>query len=274
MQDRVLDERLQDEGRDQLFHRPRVRLQVKAKPLLQAQALDLQIAAYERPFVGQGHLVERLPVHSQAVVQDLAETLQRPLCERRITAHQAESRMERVEEEVGIELAAEHGQLGAGAQRVGLGRARRLLPHALGVLPGVGPARDREIDEPAHHRLPGDDHRIEAKLGAARGQERIEGPGRDDARGPDQRIRHRQPEVSREEPGPPLVVPGHPPRKPKHQQSQERKREDGDESGPDRGRRRSARGHEERRVHRGQRNPGDRVRPQRRIAKHRANATP
>jgi hypothetical protein len=201
-------------------------------------------------------------------MQHLAEALERPLGQRGVSPHEPESGVEGVQQEVGIELAAERRQLRPGAQCFGLGRARGLFPHPLGVLPRVCRAGNREIDEPADERLPGGDHRRRGKLGAASGEKRIERPGRDHPGRRGHGIRRHQRELSREERGPPLVAPGHAPGNPQYQKAEERKRKDGQQGGPDRGHGWPSSAHVERRVHRDQGNPGDHVRAQRRMASH------
>jgi hypothetical protein len=58
VEDRVLDQRLQDERWHQARHRLRVRFQAELKPILQTEALDLQVAADERPLLSDRDLVQ------------------------------------------------------------------------------------------------------------------------------------------------------------------------------------------------------------------------
>jgi hypothetical protein len=154
---RVLDERLQGEGRDEAVHDRGVPLQADAQAVAHPQPLDLEIHRHEGPLLAQGHLVDGLPVEPQSVVEEPAQALQGVLRERRLPAHEAEERVQRVEEEVRVELRPQGGQLRPRAQGVGDGGARRLLAHAGGVPGGIGRAHEREVDERADDRLPGRD---------------------------------------------------------------------------------------------------------------------
>ena len=114
--DGILDERLEREGRDRDAQRRLVRLHLQAQPRTQPHALEIQVAPDELPLPGERHPVASGLLHPLAETQELAQALERLLGEGRVAAHEAQQRVQHVQHEVRMELRAQERELGARAQ--------------------------------------------------------------------------------------------------------------------------------------------------------------
>ena len=123
--DAVLDQRLQAERRDLVLQRGRVDLPADVEPGAEAQAFQGEVVAHELHLVGQGHAVGGAALAVEHVAQHAREAQERGLGRARVLAGQRDERVEGVEQEVRIELAADRRQLGARQRRLGLGRRQR-----------------------------------------------------------------------------------------------------------------------------------------------------
>jgi hypothetical protein len=102
-------------------------------------------------------------VDALRVAEEVAQALERGLGRRRLADHEPEHGVERVQEEVRVELGPERVELGAGPERL---RARR--PLGLGAQPRrveerVGDARERRVHEEAREELEGNDAHLEPR---------------------------------------------------------------------------------------------------------------
>ena len=119
MDDRVLDERLEGEGRHGDLERGRVRVDLEPEAVAQAHALELEVAADEVPLARERHPVAAGLVDPLPEPQQLAQPLEGALRARRVAADETEQGVEHVEHEVRVELRAQELELGAGTQHVG-----------------------------------------------------------------------------------------------------------------------------------------------------------
>lgn len=106
MADRVLEQWLQRKRRYVARQGCIVDVGVDLQAITEAELLERQVVLRERPFLGQQHLVAGLLLYSQGVAHEVAELLQRLLSGAGVAAHQGEQRVQRVEEEVRIDLGA------------------------------------------------------------------------------------------------------------------------------------------------------------------------
>jgi hypothetical protein len=100
-------------------------------------------------------------LHAQRVAQQVAELLERFLRTRLILSDEGEQRVQRVEEEVRVDLRAQCRQLGLRLQRPGP-RGAFLLPAQLRLdLDCVRDRRENAVDQHRHQELPESDRRVE-----------------------------------------------------------------------------------------------------------------
>ncbi len=130
--DRVLDERLQRERRNHAIERVGVEPLDDAQTVAEAQLLEREIVADESHLVGQRHVLARRAFDVEHVAQHVAEPLERVLGGLRIATNERGERVQRVEQKVRIELAAQRRELGVHAQRIGAGDAGLLFAQPLG----------------------------------------------------------------------------------------------------------------------------------------------
>ena len=154
MDDRVLDEGLHGEGRDGEVEGGRIRPQLQAQPVAQAQPLQLEVARDEGPLVAQGHAVHLPLLHAHPEPQQLAQALDGGLRPRGIAPDEAEERVQRVEDEVRVELRAQQLQLGPRVERLCAAGPVLGLAGARPVVPRVPGAEKAGLEGGVHHRLP------------------------------------------------------------------------------------------------------------------------
>jgi hypothetical protein len=108
--DRILHERLQQQRREpRPFHR-RLDLEVGAQAILEAHLLDLEVEFQRLHFLRHGHGAGRLV--DQSVAQEGRQAGQHGIGPLGLAQqHQSRDRVQRVEQEVRIELVAQHGEL-------------------------------------------------------------------------------------------------------------------------------------------------------------------
>jgi hypothetical protein len=163
---RVLDERLQDKGRDFRLEQGLVNGPAHREAFAEPHLLDLEIASCEVEFVAErkrGVLGGR-----QGGAQQLREPHRHALGGGGILAHQRHDRIEGVEQEVRMQLRAERGELGLRQVAGEPGRAQRLRT------PGVVPAH-RGVRA---HDGPVDDQKEVAVGAQPVRQDAVEGPRR------------------------------------------------------------------------------------------------
>jgi len=134
---RVLHQRLQDQVGHQRVHHPGFHLGFHLERSLEADAHDLQVAVHELDLLAQRDL--RLARAFQRVAQELAEARDHPPHAARVALDQRGHGVQRVEQEVRVDLAAQRrqprlGQLGAELRGFGLQARGLVLPGAVAVL--------------------------------------------------------------------------------------------------------------------------------------------
>ena len=152
--DAVLDQRLQRQRRDLVAERRRVDLPVDLQARAEAQRLEREVVANERELVLERDPVGRRARRVEHVTHHPREAEQRLLGGRRVLARQDQQRIERVEEKVRIELAADVGELGANQRRFGARRGDRDALRAARVERAGEAGDEREVREHAPHRAP------------------------------------------------------------------------------------------------------------------------
>src|SRR5262249_6760883 len=155
--DGVLDERLERERRHRLLQRGLVDIPRYAETLAEAVRLELEVRLHELPLVPQRGPVDSIAMDADRVVEKVAELLDRGFRQGGIAAHQAEHGVERVEEEMRIELSPQGGQLRLRPQSFGPRGAGFLLAQPSRDHPGVSARGHGEVDETAREDLPGGD---------------------------------------------------------------------------------------------------------------------
>src|SRR5262249_52182827 len=95
--DRVLEQRLQHQRRQQRVGGRRIELPGDAQPLAEAQLLDLGVALEQPYLVGKAH--EALRIRDEAAKQ-VRQVLERPLGALRVAANERQHRVDAVEEKV------------------------------------------------------------------------------------------------------------------------------------------------------------------------------
>ena len=104
MADRVLRERLQQQGRHQRIVQPGRDVPVHGQAIAQARLFDLQVMPQQAQFFFQRHLVRVAPL--QAAAQQLAQAHQHAVGGARIAMDGFRDRIQGVEQEVWIDLRA------------------------------------------------------------------------------------------------------------------------------------------------------------------------
>ena len=142
MPDGVLDERLQDQGRHQDVVESGFDVQLHGEPVLKTHLFDLQIAFEEGEFLAQRHF---LGVGLfQADAQQFAEPGYDPVGILWILMDQGGDDMERVKQEVRVQLHAQHLQ----SRPHQFGGQSRGLRFALAIPPIIVPPEMRQHDHP------------------------------------------------------------------------------------------------------------------------------
>jgi hypothetical protein len=250
-----LHQRLEHEGRHQAVHGAVVGLHAQAQPVAEAQGLEVQVTAREVPLLAQRDLVDGLAVEAQTVPQQVTDALDGLLGQRGVPPHQAQERVQRVQDEVRVELAAQRRQLRAGAQQLGARGAGGLFAHAGRVLPGVRGSHEGGIHQAAvqdlvGHRPPRELH-VRPHHQAHVGQDQ-EVPAGDGEGNEGQGQRH----VHEDHAGAAVLGgPRYRPRGPQHDETHHRPRDDDGHRGPDGLRRRGAERGEPRGVQAGAEQP-------------------
>ncbi len=154
--DAVLDQRLQRQRRDRVAERGRIDLPVDLQARAETQRLEREVVAHERELVLEGDAVGRSARRVEHVAHHPREAQQRFLGGGRVLARQDQQRVERVEEEVRIELAADVGELGAHQRRFGTRGGDGDAMRAPRMQRAGEAENQREVGEHAPHRAPED----------------------------------------------------------------------------------------------------------------------
>ena len=117
------------------------------QPRAEAQRLQAEVVAHEIELLAQRHAVGGAAVGVEQVAQHPREAQQGALGRGGVLARQEDDRVEGVEEEVRIELAADRRQLGPHQPRLGLGREQRGAMGAAGVQRAAEARDQRGVDE-------------------------------------------------------------------------------------------------------------------------------
>ena len=183
MNHRVLDERLEREGRDRHVERAVLRPELDAQPVSETDPLQVDVALHEIPLARERHEVRAALMHPLPELEEIPESFQRAFGFRGIAPHEPEERVERVQDEVGMELRAEEVELRFRAQDLGARGSVLGVAHFLGRLPGVSNAGERRMDKCVDDGLP-DDDRSRRPLRAFGGEESaVEGHEQEPAAG-------------------------------------------------------------------------------------------
>ena len=138
---RVLDERLQRERGHARVEQRGIDRGVHAKPIAESYALELEVLAHERPFIAKRN---EIAVLLERRAQQRRHLLGRVGRAARIDGNQLHHRVQRIEEEVRVQLRAERPELHANAGSL---RARG----ALRSLDRVRDPRDHHVEPDAEH---------------------------------------------------------------------------------------------------------------------------
>src|SRR5262249_13217957 len=137
--DGVLDQRLQDEVRDELAKAAGVDVGLHAQALVEAGALDVEVRTRHLEFLGQRY--ELLLGSMEDVAEDLGEALDAGLRLVGVGVDQLGDRVEAVEEEVRVDLGPQRRQLRGGGELAELPLAGLQLLHV---------APDEVVGDEAH----------------------------------------------------------------------------------------------------------------------------
>src|SRR5204863_7358933 len=113
--------------------------------------------------VRERHLVDVLALLAESIREETPQLLDRQLRPLRIAAHDGVERVERVEDEVRVELRAERLELGPRAKRLRRCQALSLLRQAGRFLPRLRDGREDAIEKDRQQDLPSDDAPVEAE---------------------------------------------------------------------------------------------------------------
>ena len=150
MTDRVLDQRLQRERQHETLERVRVDVLDDTKAFAETQVLERQIGAHEPELLLEWHFLAALTIHVEHVAQQRRELLERALAVSRIDPHERRDGVQRVEQEVRIELRTQRAQLGVDLQRLRARRPTFLLAKTPRRLHRIRDAHHQPVERECH----------------------------------------------------------------------------------------------------------------------------